>query len=388
MGYLRDLVESRGGSTLVIDPGVLGQPAVEADISREEVARAGGADLSDLIASGDKGYAIQTMIDGTRRLAVQLYAQGKLGGVLAVGGGQGTAIGTAGMKALPIGVPKLMVSTMASGQNFFEPYVGTADVTLMHSVADILGVNAVTRKVFANAAAAITAMVEAAAQVRESKRTSLGASMLGLTTPCLLHTRELLEGWESELIAFHANGTGGRSIERLIHEGVLRGVLDISLQELTGQVCSGIFDAGPDRMRTAGRHGFPQVVAPGGTDYIVLGPLPSLTQEQRDRALIVHNSNITLVRTAEREMAAIGQVMAERLNEAKGPVAVLIPLHGFSSADRQGHPFHDPQADGALVAALNDALDPSIPFTRIKAHINDNAFAEAVAASLRQLMEM
>jgi uncharacterized protein (UPF0261 family) len=327
------------------------------------------------------------MIDGTRAIVVRLYAEGKLGGVLAVGGGQGTAIGTAAMQALPLGVPKVMVSTMASGQNIFEPYVGTADVTLMHSVADILGINAVTRKVFANAAAAVAAMVEAGESVGESHRVVLGATMLGLTTPCVLRAKELLEEHGYELVAFHPNGTGGRSMERLVDEGLIRGVLDISTQELTGHVCRGLFDAGPDRLKAAGRQGIPQVVAPGGTDYIVLGPLSSLTAAQRDRPLIVHNPNITLVRTSRDEMAAIGRLMARRLNEARGPTAVLIPLGGYSYSDRPGHPFYDPEANAALFEALESDLESQVPLLAVEAHVNDPAFAEAMAAKMRELME-
>jgi uncharacterized protein (UPF0261 family) len=387
VGYIRDLIRARGHETWIIDPGILDEPAIEADFTREQVARAGGARLADLIKAGDKGRAIQAMIDGTRAIVVRLYAEGQLGGVLAVGGGQGTAIGTAAMQALPLGVPKVMVSTMASGRNTFEPYVGTADVTLMHSVADILGVNAVTRKIFANAAAAVAAMVEASESVGESDRVVLGATMLGLTTPCVLRAKELLQEHGYELVAFHPNGTGGRSMERLIDEGLIRGVLDVSTQELTGHVCRGLFDAGPGRLKAAGRQGIPQVVAPGGTDYIVLGPLSSLTAAQQDRPLVVHNPHITLVRTSRDEMAAIGRLMARRLNEARGPTAVLIPLGGYSYSDRPGHPFYDPEANAALVEALENNLESQVPLLAVEAHVNDPAFAAAVVAKMRELME-
>jgi uncharacterized protein (UPF0261 family) len=386
VAFIRDQIQAQGHQTWVIDPGVLGQPAIEADWSREEVARAGDRELAGLIAAGDKGQAIQAMIDGTRQIVVRLYAEGKLGGVIAVGGGQGTAIGTTAMQALPLGVPKVMVSTMASGQNVFEPYVGTTDVTLMHSVADILGINVVTRKVFTNAAAAVTAMAKASESVEESNRVVLGATMLGLTTPCVLRARELLEAQGYELVAFHPNGTGGRSMERLIDEGLIQGVLDISTQELAGHVCQGLFDAGPDRMKAAGRRGLPQVVAPGGTDYIVLGPLASLTAGQRSRPLIVHNPNITLIRTAREEMADIGRLMARRLNETRGPTAVLIPMGGYSYSDRPGHAFYDPAANAALVEALQSALVVGVELVKIEAHINDSAFAEAVANKMRDLM--
>jgi uncharacterized protein (UPF0261 family) len=398
VAFIRDQIQARGHRTWVIDPGVLGQPAIEAGFGREKVARAGGRELADLIASGDKGHAIQTMIDGTVEIVVRLYTQGRLGGVIAVGGGQGTAIGTAAMQALPIGVPKMMVSTIASGQNVFEPYVGTSDVTLMHSVADILGVNFVTRKVFTNAAAAIVAMAEASdplepldslgvgAPAEGRDRVVLAVTMLGLTTPCVLQTKELLEKQGYELVAFHPNGTGGRSMERLIDEGLIQGVLDISIQELTGHVCQGLFDAGPDRLKAAGQGGIPQVVAPGGTDYIVLGPLASLTAEQRSRPLIVHNPNITLIRTAGEEMAQIGHLLARRLNEARGPAAALIPMGGYSYSDRPGHAFHDPAANDALVEALEDGLDSGVELVKIDAHINDPPFAQAVAGKMREMM--
>jgi uncharacterized protein (UPF0261 family) len=398
VAFIRDQIRARGHPTWVIDPGVLGQPAIEADFCRKEVARAGGRELAALIAAGDKGQAIRTMIDGTSEIVVRLYAQGRLGGVIAVGGGQGTAIGTTAMQALPLGVPKLMVSTMASGQNVFEPYVGTSDVTLMHSVADILGINVVTRRVFANAASAVVAMAEASDALGSldsprgsdpagaSDRVVLGVTMLGLTTPCVLQAKELLEVQGYEMVAFHPNGTGGRSMERLIDEGVIQGVLDISTQELTGHVCRGLFDAGPDRLKAAGQRGLPQVVAPGGTDYIVLGPLASLTAEQRSRPLIVHNPNITLLRTAGKEMAQIGHLMARRLNEARGPAAVLIPLGGYSYSDRPGHAFYDPAANAALVEALEEGLDSGVELVKIDAHINDPPFAEAVAGKMREMM--
>ena len=386
VAYLRDLILAHGRRVVVIDTGILGEPAISADVSREVVARAAGAELARLVAAGDKGRAMQAMIDGARAVAARLYAERELGGVLAVGGGQGTSIGTAAMQVLPIGVPKLMVSTMASGRSTFEPYVGTADVTLMHSVADILGINAVTRRVFANAAAAIVAMAEAAEAVPPSTRPVLGATMLGLTTPCVLGARALLEAWGYELVAFHANGTGGRCMERLAEEGLIRGVLDLSTQEITGTVCRGLFDAGPDRLTAAGRLGLPQVVAPGGTDYIVMGPLSSLPDELKARAILIHNPQITLVRTSAPEMADIGHLIAARLNAARGPAAVLVPLGGFSYSDRPGHAFHDPAADAALVAALESDLESRVELHKLEAHVNDLTFAHAAAEKMRDLM--
>jgi uncharacterized protein (UPF0261 family) len=387
VGFLRDQLRGRGHPTIVIDPGILGKPAVPPDIGRQEVAQAGGADLDDLIAAGDKGRAIDTMLAGTRKIVEQLYRQGVIGGVIAVGGGQGTAIGTAAMQALPVGVPKLMVSTIASGPRTFEPYVGTKDVTLMHSVADIVGVNTVTRKIFTNAAAAICAMVEANAAVRVSEKAAIAATMLGLTTPCVLRAKELLESQGFEMVAFHPNGTGGRAMEELIEEDLFQGVLDLSTQEVTGHICNGLFDAGPGRLTAAGRRGIPQVVAPGGTDYIVLGPLDSLSSEQRARPLIIHNPNITLVRTASDEMAAVGHFMAERLNRASGRTVVLVPLQGFSYSDRPGEPFYDPDADAALVEVLDAELRLPVRLQKVDAHINDPVFAEIAVQTMLGLLE-
>lgn len=387
VAHIRDLIRAHGRDTIVIDPGVLGRPTVPADISREEVARAGGADLASLIAAGDKGRAMQVMIEGTTAVLARLYAEGEVGGAIAVGGGQGTAIGATAMQALPIGVPKVMVSTIASGRNVFEPYVGTTDMTLMHSVADILGVNAVTRRVFGNAAAAVVAMAEANEAVQDSGKVAIGVTMLGLTTPCVLRAKSRLEAWGYEIVGFHANGTGGRCLERLVREGLIRGVMDISTQELTGHVCHGLFDAGPERMTAAAELGLPLVATPAGTDYIVLGPPDSLSEERRKRPLIVHNPNITLVRTARAEMAEVGRLMAQRLNAAKGRAAVLVPMGGFSYSDRPGHAFWDLEADAALVAALEAELQPHVELHKIDAHVNDEVFADAVADKMRALME-
>ena len=386
VAFLRDFVKGKGHRPCVIDPGVLEAPAVPADITRQQVAQAGGADLADLIAAGDKGRAMQTMIDGTRAIVTRLYAEGKLDAALAVGGGQGTAIGAAAMQALPIGVPKLMVSTIASGPRTFEPYVGTTDMTLMHSVADIAGLNAITRRVFTNAAAAIVGMAEVSGPIEKSRWRVIGTTMLGLTTPCVLHARACLEAWGYEVVTFHPNGTGGRCLERLADEGLMQGVMDVSLQELTGYLCHGLFDAGPERLKAAARRGLPQVVAPGGTDYIVLGPMASLTADQRQRPFIIHNPNITLVRTSKAEMAQIGKLMAQRLNDSTAPVAVLVPLRGFSYSDRPGHAFYDPEADAALVGALEASLAPHVELHKLELHVNDAAFAEAVAQKMREIM--
>lgn len=387
VAYLRELILSRGHPVVVIDAGVLGQPTCEADILREAVARAGGGDLRELVAGGDKGRAIQTMIAGSREILLRLYAEGRLAGAIALGGGQGTAIGTAAMQALPIGFPKLMVSTIASGANTFEPYVGTTDMTLMHSVADIAGINAITRRILNNAAAAIAGMADAGDLPDAQQNAIIGATMLGLTTPCVLQARAHLESWGYEVITFHPNGTGGRCLERLVEERLMQGVMDLSLQEITGYVCRGLFDAGAERLKAAGQFGLPQVVAPGGTDYIVLGPLDSLSKEQRSRPRVVHNPNITLVRTSREEMERVGQIIASRLNAARGGVCVLIPTEGFSASNQPGQAFHDPEADLGLIEALESNLEPHIELIKVKVHINDPAFSEIAARKMHILMQ-
>jgi uncharacterized protein (UPF0261 family) len=253
---------------------------------------------------------------------------------------------------------------------------------LMHSIADIAGVNTLTRQIFTNAAAAITGMIETSAQVLPDRRPIIGTTMLGLTTPCVLAARARLEAWSYEVVTFHPNGTGGRCLERLVAEGLVKGVLDLSLQEITGHICH----AGADRLKAAGRLGMPQVVAPGGTDYIVLGPLSALSDEQRRRPRIIHNPNITLVRTTKEEMKLVGETMASRLNAAEGRVAVLIPTGGFSYSDRPGHALYDPVADEALIQALEHGLESRVDLLKIDAHINDPAFAEAAASKMHALM--
>ncbi len=388
VAYLSRLIRARGAETIIIDTGVLDCPLVEPDVSREEVALAGGRSLAELLAAGDKGEAIATMIAGARAILSQMCAEGRVVAAIGVGGGQGTAIGAAAMQVLPIGLPKLMVSTIASGQNRFGPYVGTTDMCLMHSVADIAGINLVSRQIFANAAAAITAMAEVAAVPARGPRPAIGATMLGLTTACVTGARERLESQGYEVVTFHPNGAGGRCMERLLDEGMLQAALDVSLQELTGYVCHGLFDAGEDRLVAAGRRGLPQVIVPGGTDYIVSGPAESLPPELKRRPQIVHNPNITLVRTTADAMARVGRLLVQRVNAANGPTAVLVPTRGLSEANRPGQALFDPDADAALVEALQSGLSSRVDLQMVDAHINDAAFAACAAGKMQELLEL
>lgn len=385
VAFVRDVLRRRGLETVVIDTGVLGEPATPADITREEVASAGGADLAELKASRSRGRAMQAMIDGVCRIVPQLYLEGRLHGVLALGGAQNTTLATAAMRTLPLGVPKLVLSTMASGRYTFGPYVGTKDVTIMHSVADVLGINAITARIYANAANAIAGMVSDLDPIQPSGRPVIGATMMGVTTPCVMRARAMLEQRGFEVVVFHANGTGGRAMEELIESGSIHATLDITTHELTDGTFGG--DAGyPGRLTAGTRRPIPQVVVPGATDFLCFGPLESLRPEHAQRQWVIHNPYITLVRASPDEMRQVAQIMAERLNAALGPIVVLLPLRGFSDPNQEGREIWNPSSNEAMMDELRRRLRPEIEVIELDAHINDPAFAEAAAASLVELM--
>jgi len=369
--YLCRAVRDEGGEPWVVDTGVLGEPTAEADVTRQQVAAAGGSTIEALIRAEDKNHALLVMAEGATQIVQDLFQRGQLGGVLSIGGSRGTALSTRVMQALPVGVPKLMVSTMASGHNPFGPYVGTKDVTLMHSVADVLGINAVTRPIFTNAAAAIVAMSRVGRPVQRGQRRVLAASMLGVSTTLVGQIQALMEPEGNEVIAFHAVGTGGRSMEELIEAGLVEGVFDVTTGEMTALVVDGAFTAGPDRMRAAARRGVPQVVAPGGVDFIIEGPLDQLPARYRDRKIMVHTPTITLVRTAAEEMAAVGRLIAQRLAESKGPAAAVLPRRAFGWFAMEGQPLHDPESDQAFIEAFLAHVPARVEVVELDTHLND-----------------
>jgi uncharacterized protein (UPF0261 family) len=340
--FLRARVLAEGGHPLVIDTGVLGRPTIACDIDRETVARAGGSSLEELALGGDKARALVVMADGASRLLQDYLKRSEIGGILSAGGSRGTALGTRVMQSLPVGVPKLMVSTMASGLNPFGPYVGTKDITLMYSVADVQGVNAVTRPIFTNAAAAIAGMSRAGAALEKSGRTVLAASMLGVTTDLVGQIQGLMEPEGCEVIAFHANGPGGQAMEEMIAGGLVEGVFDVTPGELTQWVAGSPYSAGPERMQAAGRKGIPQVAAPGGVDFIIEGPRETLPSKYAGRKWMVHTPTITLVRTAPDEMAAVAKLVAERLSRAARPGSSFLQAFGWFSVRPT---VDDPEAD-------------------------------------------
>jgi len=383
--YLKNLIESKGHRTLVMDTGILGSPPFKPDISRDEVARAGGKTIETLIRDREKGKAIQVMAEGSKKITQELYQKGKISGVIGLGGAQGTEIGTSAMRGLSLGLPKLMVSTVASGYAQFGTYVGTKDLLMMHSVVDILGLNAFSRMILSNAAGAIVGMVEAKGEFNRLEKKQIGMTIYGTTTPGCMVAKAYLESKGFEVVAFHPNGTGGRAMEEMIEEGILAGVLDMTTHELTDELLGGLHRAGPKRLESAGRKGLPQVVVPGSIDFIVTGPIESLPQEYRNRKYIAHNPSITLVRATLEEMKAIGKLMASKLNEARGPTVVMIPLKGFSYPNREGEPLFDGEGNQAFITSLKENLK-GIRVIEIDAHINDPEFGNETGKMMEKLI--
>ncbi|WP_376794879.1 Tm-1-like ATP-binding domain-containing protein [Thermogemmatispora sp.] len=385
--YLRDRLRAEGCDVLLVDAGVKGTPLAQPDIGRAEVARAAGADVEELAARGDRGAAIETMARGATAVLSELFAQGRLHGVLGLGGSGGSALVTQAMRALPIGVPKLMVSTLASGDT--RPYVGAVDIAMMYSVVDIAGINRLSERILSNAAAAIAGMARAYAafQPTSATRPLIGATMFGVTTPCVTEARRYLEERGYEVLVFHATGTGGQSLEALVKGGFLAGVLDITTTELADELVGGVLSAGPERLEAAGAAGLPQVVSLGALDMVNFGPMETVPEKFRSRLLYKHNPTVTLMRTTVEECAALGHIIARKLNQARGPTALFIPLRGVSLIDTEGQPFYDPAADQALISALKADLQPQVEVHELEMDINDPRFAQAMARRLDELIQ-
>jgi uncharacterized protein (UPF0261 family) len=380
--FLRERIENAGLRTLMINVGVLGSATFEADISPAEVAAAANENLAALRTERDRGRSVTAMSVGTTAILVRLFEQGTIHGVVSLGGSAGTAIATAAMRALPCGFPKLMVSTLASGD--IKPYVGTTDICMMPSVLDIAGLNHVSRRIIGNAAAAICGMVASEPASALDQKPAIAATMFGVTTPCVTAARHTLEERGYEVLVFHATGAGGQAMEQLIEDGAFRAVLDMTTTELADELVGGVMSAGPHRLEAAGRKGIPQLVCPGAIDMVNFGPVETVPPQFRSRNLYSHNPGVTLMRTTPEECAEIGRITATRLNRARGPVTVLIPLQGVSAIDKIGAPFYSPEALDVYRRALKTSLSPTIRVVELDAHINDEGFA-VVAADL--LME-
>jgi uncharacterized protein (UPF0261 family) len=387
--FLKKRIEGKGFLVITMDTGILAPPRVPVDIDQQQVALSGGVRLQEIVATGDKGKCILNMIQGARVICKRLYDQGRIRGVVGIGGAQGTEIGCAAMRSLPVGVPRLMVSTVASGQATFGPYVGTKDITMMHSVADMQGLNFLTKRILENAAGAICGMMKDFEENSiRPEGIPVALSMLGTTTPGALHCKKILEDRGFEVVTFHQNGTGGIAMEELIRGGAFQGVLDLNLHEIGDRFVGGLHGAiREDRLEAAGEIGIPQVVAPGSINYVVLGPLNSLAPKWKSRKLIVHNPSLTLVRLSPDELSEVGKLVAEKLNRAKGPTQMFIPLKGFSYPDRENLPHWEPEGNQAFIHSLKTHLDPSIPVIELDAHINDPEFIDPVVEAFLSMMK-
>ncbi len=384
--FIRKQIKKAGCDVIVIDAGVLGAAQIKPTVTRQQVAQAAGADVAALAQAGDRGGAVMTMAKGAAQITAQLFAEGRLDGVMGMGGSGNSSIVAAAMQALPIGVPKLIVSTLASGDT--RPYVGATDVTMMYSVVDIAGINRVSERILSNAAAAIAGMAHSyAGRSRRARHKPLiGATMFGVTTPCVNIAREWLEKQGYEVLVFHATGTGGRSMEALVKGGFLAGVLDITTTELADELVGGVLSAGPDRLEAAGAQGIPQVVSLGALDMVNFGPIDSVPDRFKGRNLYQHNATVTLMRTTPPENAQLGAMIARKLNAAKGPATVFIPRKGVSMIDVTGKPFYDAQADAALFDALTANLASNVKVKSLDTDINDPKFALAMAKEVHRLI--
>ncbi len=382
--FIRERLAEMRVDSLLIDGGVIGEPQIQPDIRREEVAQAAGKELQELIDARDRGAAITTMAEGAATIVKKMYQEGQLDGILGLGGSGGTALVTRAMRELPVGVPKLMVSTMASGET--RPYVGAVDVTMMYSVVDISGVNQVSSRILSNAAQGIAGMVTGKAPALSEKKPLIGASMFGVTTPAVEAGRKHLEELGYEVLVFHATGTGGQSMEALIRDGYITGVFDLTTTELADDLVGGAPSAGPQRLEVAGEKGIPQVVSLGALDMVNFGPKDTVPPAFLERRLVEHNPTVTLMRTTPEECAELGRRLARKLNQAKGPVALYIPLKGVSSIAKEGEPFYDPAADEALFHALREEIDRDVvEVHELDMNVNDPAFADAMVQRLHQL---
>jgi uncharacterized protein (UPF0261 family) len=389
IAFVRERLEALGCAVLVVDAGVMAHGRT-AEIDADAVAAAAGANRAALAAAGDRSAAMAAMREGAARVVVDLHGTGRLDGILAIGGSGGASLAAEAMQRLPIGVPKLIVSTMAAGDT--RPYVGESDIAMLYPVVDIAGINRLSARVLGNAAAAIAGMAAQAAgtaiagTANATDRPLIGATMFGVTTPCVTAARERLEALGYEVLVFHATGTGGRAMERLVRSGFLQGVLDVTTTELADELVGGVLSAGPDRLTAAAETGTPQVVSLGALDMVNFGPRDTVPPQFRDRTLYEHNASVTLLRTSVDECAELGRILAGKLNAATGPTVLFIPRGGVSMIDVPGGPFHDPAADAALIEALLATLRPHVQVVDRPDAINDPGFGPAMADRLHAVM--
>jgi uncharacterized protein (UPF0261 family) len=385
--YIAQIVQNRGHKPLIIDTGILDEPRATADITRQEIAKAANTTLEEVVAIGDQGRCAAKMSTGLVTVMKNLLNSSTVDGVISIGGGMGTSISTKAMQALPAGFPKVMVSIKV-GQIGAAPYAGTRDITLMPSICDIQGLNRLLRKILTNAAGSIVGMVEVGDLMEEIPEKPLVVmSENGATTKCGIKVRVSLSEKGYESVVFAGAGIGGLCQEEFIKENPAVGVIELNIYEVIGELLGAAARSGPNRMETAGERGIPQLITPGSADFVsFLGP-ETVPPHFRDRNLMVHNPQATLLRVNADEFKAAAKVIANKLNRAKGPVQILVPTQGFSSFDKKGQPFYDPDANTVLIESLRNHLKPSISVKNVDAHINDDKFADEVVQQFLQMLE-
>jgi uncharacterized protein (UPF0261 family) len=387
--YLRDRCLNLGLQTLVIDSGILGEPlGIVPNISREAVARSVGSNIDSIRNAGSRGAAVQMMMKGVRQVVLDLYADGNLHGVICVGGAEGAMLGAYAMQALPVGVPKLLVTPIASGKRYFGPLTGMRDVIVVHSIVDILGLNPISRTIFDNMAAALAGMIRHGHIINLNTGDKYVAiTMLGNTTTAVMAVKDRLAEAGMQAIVFHANGVGGPAMEELAEQGLFVGVIDFTTCELTGELVGGFHNGGPRRLSVVGQLGLPQVVVPGCIDFTVHGPPEEIPERLRGRPVYTHNPIFTLVRTLEPEMSQLGHIFAQRLNKAAGPIKIAVPTRGLSIANYPPDGvFWSPEADAAFIASLRADIRPDIPIFEFERHVNDPAFGVEVTELFLELL--
>jgi len=381
--FVAKIITQRGHIPLLIDAGSLNPPGVAPDIPREKIAEAAGVKMREL---ADRGQAVKAMGKGAANVLIKLMKEGRIDGIISLGGGGGTSIGTTAMRALPIGFPKLMVSTLAASESA-PIYMGVKDVTLMPSIVDVAGLNRISHKIFTNAAGAICGMVESTPTPSTNDKPIIVASMFGNTTECVNHAKSILEAEGYEVLVFHATGTGGRTMESLIETGMVSGVLDITTTEMADELVGGILSAGPNRLMAAALNGIPTVIAPGCLDMVNFGAMDGISRKYEGRTFYEHNPQVTLMRTTPSESAELGRRLAKKANLSIGPVTLLFPRRAISIISAKGQPFHDPEADTALLESIRDNLRKGIRLIEMDCAINDPEFAEACAQQLLESLK-
>ena len=382
--FVRDIMRDAGIETLTIDIGIIGDPGFEPDIARADVAAAGGANIADFVSGEHKDNAMQAMTNGLVEVVLKLHREGQVAGIFSMGGSGGTAVATAAMRALPLGVPKVMVSTVGGGD--VSVYSGGKDILFFPSIVDVAGLNRISKLIYANAANAMIGMVSATPPAVSDDKPLLAASMFGNTTVCVSAVKDEVEKHGYEVLVFHATGTGGRTMESLLADGHISGLLDITTTELADNVCGGVMDAGPDRCLAGPRAGLPTVLVPGCVDMANFWSVESMPKAFQERVLYRWNPNVTLMRTSVEENCEIGQRIAAAANAATGPVVILIPRRGVSVLDSEGGEFWDPVADQACFDAIRADLRSGIPVIEMDCNINDPEFSAEIAKQMLLLL--